>query len=57
MGVKQYAIANAIGVSRQTYSKYEKDPSQMTVGQAISVCNFLGVKMDDVFFGPEGKFN
>lgn len=56
-GVKQCAIANAIGISRQTYSKYEKDPSLMTVGQAIAACNFLGVEMEDIFFGPEGKFN
>lgn len=56
-GIKQIAVANAIGITRQTYAKYEKNPSLMTVGQAMAACNFIGVKMEDVFFGPEGKFN
>lgn len=56
-GIKQVAVANAIGITRQTYAKYEKDPSLMTVAQAMAACSFIGVKMEDVFFGQEGKFN
>lgn len=56
-GIKQIAIAKAIGTTRQTYAKYEKDPSIMTVGQAMAACDFIGVKIEDIFFGPEGKFN
>ena len=49
-GVKQYAVAHHIGVSRQTYCGYENNPSSMSVGQAQAVCDFLGCKITDIFF-------
>lgn len=56
-GIKQAAIANAIGISRQTYAKYENSPDMMPVGKAIAACNYIGVNLEDVFFGSEGKLN
>lgn len=51
-GVKQIAVANHLGVTRQTYSKYEARPELMTIQQARSVCNFLGCEWGDIFL-PE----
>lgn len=49
-GVKQYAVAKHIGVTRQTYCNYENNPSAMSVGQAQAVCDFLGCNITDIFF-------
>ena len=48
-GVKLQAVANAVGVSRQTYSRYEKNPDLLTYGQARAIADFLGVKVSDIF--------
>ena len=48
-GVKQIAVANHLGVTRPTYSKYESNPELMTIQQARLVCNYLGCKWDDIF--------
>ena len=50
-GVKAAAVARAVGVSRQTYARWEADPSRMKVSNAMAVCAYLGVDMDDVDFG------
>lgn len=52
-GIKQAAVANALGVSRQTYSKYEQDQSSMTISQARAACKFIGVSMDDIFLAEK----
>lgn len=49
-GVKQLAVANYLGVSRQTYAGYESNPESMSVGQAKAVCKFLHVPVSDIFF-------
>lgn len=49
-GVKQLAVANHLGVSRQTYSSYESHPESMSVEQARAVCEFLHVSVTDIFF-------
>ena len=41
-GVKQIAVANYVGVSRQTYARYEEHPESMNLKQAKLVCDFLG---------------
>ena len=53
-GVKQKAVAEAVGVSRQTYCKREAAPWRMEIEQALAVCDFLGLKPEDVddFFWP-----
>ena len=48
-GIKQLAVAEAIGVTRQTYAKYEEDPRQMTVFQAEAACAFIGCDVSQIF--------
>ncbi len=48
-GVKQSAVANHLGVTRQTYSSYEKQQERMSIDQAKAVCAFLGCSVDDIF--------
>ena len=53
-GIKIGVIADHLGITRQTYSKYEKDPSKMNVNQAKAACDFIGCSMSDIFFGEKG---
>lgn len=50
-GVKQSAVAEAVGVTRQTYAKYEAEPRTMPLGKAEDVCAFLHCDIADIFFG------
>ena len=50
-GIKQYAVADALNLSRQTYAKYELEPNTMTVAQAQAACDFIGCNIDEIFFG------
>jgi len=50
-GIKQYAVADALNITRQTYAKYEDNPRIMPVGQAEAACKFIGVELRDIFFG------
>lgn len=53
-GVKLQAVANHLGVSRQTYREYERKQGSMSIDQAKAVCDFLGCSPDEIFFGIEG---
>ena len=52
-GVKQIAIAEHLGITRQTYSSYEDNPRSMTVEQALAVCAFLHCDVSDIFLPNE----
>lgn len=52
-GVKQVAVADHIGVSRQTYSRYESNPETLSIGQAKAICDFLGYDVRDIFFSND----
>lgn len=54
-GIKLNSVAQHIGVSRQTYRKYEKNPGSMTIDQALSVCNFIGCSVDEIFLSCNVK--
>ena len=54
-GIKQYVVANAIGVTRQTYAKYEENPREMPVIMAEKACDFIGVDVGDIFFASGSK--
>lgn len=54
-GIKLSAVANYLGVSRQTYRLYERDSSRMSIAQAISACEFIGVPPTEIFFLNNGK--
>jgi len=51
-GVKQRAVAEYLGVSRQTYCRYEGQQEKMTIEQAKAVCRFLHCDIADIFL-PE----
>ena len=48
-GVKQIAVAEYLGISRQTYAAYEREQDKMSIEQARAVCEFLGCDMADIF--------
>lgn len=52
-GVKQKAVAEYLGVSRQTYSRYENRQEKMSIGQAKAVCSFLHCNLADIFLPEE----
>lgn len=45
-GIKQIAVARYLGISRQTYAKYEEHPERLTIAQAKLLCSFLGCDFD-----------
>ena len=45
-GVKKQAVADHLGVTRQTYSNYENNQEAMSIGQARAVCAFLGAPLE-----------
>lgn len=52
-GVKQVAIAEHLGITRQTYASYEENPRSMTINQALAVCEFLHCNVGDIFLPKE----
>jgi putative transcriptional regulator len=50
-GIKQFVVADAIGVTRQTYAKYEDNPGKMPVSLAQAACAFIGCDISQIFFG------
>lgn len=48
-GVKQIAIAEYLGITRQTYASYEENPRSMTIDQALAVSAFLHCTLSDIF--------
>lgn len=52
-GVKQKAVAEHLGVSRQTYSRYENNQEKMSIEQAKAVCSFLRCDLADIFLPEE----
>lgn len=56
-GIKQVAVAEALGITRQTYAKYEENPRSMPVYQAEAACAFIGCDIADIFFGENVQSN
>lgn len=52
-GIKQVAIADHLGIARQTYAGYEENPQSMSIGQACAVCEFLGCTLGDIFLAAK----
>lgn len=52
-GIKLQAVADRLGVSRQTYREYEKNQSSMSISQAKAACEFLGCSVNEIFFSAE----
>lgn len=52
-GVTQKAVADYLGVTRQTYNRYESKQDKMTIEQAMAVCGFLHCSVSDIFLPEE----
>lgn len=52
-GITQKAVAEYLGVSRQTYNRYESMQEKMSIEQAKAVCEFLKCDVSDIFLPAE----
>lgn len=43
-------IASYLGVSSQSYIKWEKNPDMIRLGYAKLICEFLDFDMNEIFF-------
>lgn len=51
--MSQQALAEAVGVSRQTINAIEKGDYNPTLNLCIDICKTLGKTLDDIFWGNE----
>ena len=52
-GLSQEALANAVGVSRQTINAIEKGDYNPTIKLCISICRVLELTLNDLFWDEE----
>ena len=52
-GIKQLAVAEHLGIARQTYAGYEDNPQAMSVAQARAVCDFLNCSIEEIFLSDK----
>lgn len=52
-GYTQTEMCAALGISRPTYIKYEKNPENMPLWMAEKLCSIVRCKMDDIFLPSE----
>jgi putative transcriptional regulator len=52
-GIKQLAVAEHLGIARQTYAGYEDNPQSMSIAQAQAVCKFLHCPIEEIFLSQE----
>ena len=53
MDMSQQALAEKVGVSRQTINAIEKGDYNPTLNLCIAICKALGKTLDEVFWGNE----
>ncbi|MCH5349274.1 MAG: helix-turn-helix transcriptional regulator [Oscillospiraceae bacterium] len=51
--MSQQALAETVGVSRQTINAIEKGDYNPTLNLCIDICKALGKTLDDIFWGDE----
>ncbi|MGE8080481.1 helix-turn-helix domain-containing protein [Peribacillus loiseleuriae] len=56
-GFTQRDIANKLGVHVQTYSKMEKQPDEVTIGDAKKICEILELSYDFIFFNTNSTLS
>lgn len=49
-GLSQQALADALGVSRQTINAIEKGDYNPTIRLCIGICRVLGLTLNDLFW-------
>ena len=52
-GLSQQALADALGVSRQTINAIEKGDYNPTIKLCIGICRVLGLTLNDLFWEDE----
>ena len=52
-GLSQQALADALGVSRQTINAIEKGDYNPTIKLCIGICRVLGLTLNDLFWEKE----
>ncbi len=53
LDMSQQALAEAVGVSRQTINAIEKGDYNPTLNLCIDICKALGKTLDEIFWGNE----
>ena len=56
-GISQETMAKACGVHRNTYAMWEEKPEDISVKNAVIICNALGEPFNDVFFNTSTPQN
>ena len=51
----QQDIADRMGIHVQTYAKLEKNPEDVTVGQAVLFAKIVNLPISDIFFGTNSN--
>ena len=54
-GVTKTAVANHIGVTLKTYTKYENNPEEIKIEVAKKIADFLNIDVSDIFFCNNSK--
>lgn len=52
-GLSQQALADRLGVSRQTINAIEKGDYNPTIRLCVGICRALGVTLNDLFWNEE----
>ncbi|MCM3598971.1 helix-turn-helix transcriptional regulator [Metabacillus idriensis] len=56
-GLTQRDVAKELGVHVQTYSKMEKQPDEVTIGEAKKICEILDMSYDFIFFNIDSTLS
>lgn len=51
IGYSQTEMAKRLGISLNTYRRYEANPDRMMIDKALKFCEITGTTPDDIFFG------
>ena len=57
LDISQDSMANYLGLSRQTLSKYEQRPDLMTIGQAQDYCHCLAEHYERFLMSKVASFS
>jgi DNA-binding XRE family transcriptional regulator len=55
--LSQKEVAYKLGVHRQTYMKWERNPDEIPVGKAKEFSEIVGRGVDEIFFVPESTLS
>lgn len=55
--LSQRDIANLLGVHRQTYMKWEKNPDEMPLGKAKEFSKITNTPVDQIFFASDSTLS